>query len=165
MTGEDREGKKRPYTGGLVTDDLIDWAGKLKALGEVWGALSWHEGAEHGGTEVLARCGEVLGNIVMDYAELIEDTVNQNIDSFLKPGEDVAFPLARCQEVYDFVKGTKFSDPTLIDAILFQLKQLDEFIETTATPAIQMRTRFDELRKELIARKKPSPAAASVAGA
>lgn len=153
--------KKRPFMGEKITDDLIDWAGKLKALGEVWGTLSWHEAQGHVSSDTLETCGETLGSIIMDYAELIENTVTENLSSFVDLDENVVFPLARCQEVYDWASKNRHTpDVSHID---YQLKELEAFMETAALPAIRLKNGFEELKKEIMAQKKSAPAAVSAA--
>ena len=162
MASEEKE-KKRPFLGERVTDNLADWAGKLKALGEVWGTLSWHEAQGHGSSDALEMCGETLGSIIMDYAEMIETTVNENIGSFIDLDKNVVFPLARCQEVYEWSSKHRH-DPDICH-IDCQLKQLTDFIHNAATPAIGLKNDFEDLKKEIMAQQKKAPAAVAAAAA
>lgn len=142
---------KRPYTSGNPIDDLVSWAKKVKVLGEVWGTLSWHENRQPG-SEVLESCGETLGDIIMDYADLIEKTATKNSKSFVDLDENIVFPLARCQEVYDYArKNVNSPDVSHID---YQLKELDSFIHDAAMPACQLKKKFESLREEIVKAKK-----------
>lgn len=150
MKKNDKEWK-RPYTSGNLIDDLVSWAKKVKVLGEVWGTLSWHENRQHG-SEVLESCGETLGDIIIDYADLIETAATENSKSFVDMDENIVFPLARCQEVYDHAsKNVNSPDVSHID---YQLKELDSFIQNAAMPACELKKKFESLRKEVLEAKK-----------
>jgi len=129
---------KRPFAAGSVRDNLIDWAGKLKALGEVWGALSWYEN-EHGGSQTLESCGETLGSIVMDYAELIETAVNENNSN--------DFPSAWHEGVLKWIEESK-GEGGSAGVIDTHIRLIDDFCRTVATPAFLLRNRFAEMKKK-----------------
>ncbi len=157
----DGEERKRPFTSGSVIDDLTEWARKLKVLGNVLESLARHENNGHGADNTLESCGEVLGDIIMDYAELIEETVMEHRESFVNHDENVVFPLARCQEVYDFIgKARRIEDLAAID---FRVKELGAFIEDAAVPAMRLKTAFETLRKEILAEEKRISVAESAA--
>jgi len=160
MRAEDKEWK-RPFTSGSVVDGLIDWATKIKTLGEVWGAISWHEAKGNGGTDTLERCGETIGSIIADYAEMIEDTVMENSKSFVDLGKNIVFPLTRCKEVYEWSsKNSHGPDVLHID---HQLKELGSFIENAALPAMQLKNAFEDLKKDILSKQKSAPEAVSAA--
>lgn len=155
------ESIKWPFKSEDIADNLREWAGKIKTLGEAWGALSWHVERYDGDGDSLARCGEILGMIIGDYAGLIEDTVTENIGLFHDLGKNINFPLARCQEVYDFIKDTK--RPEDIIAIDFRLNELTDFIHNAATPAVGLKNDFEDLKKEIMAQQRKAPATVSAA--
>ena len=144
-----------------LLDNVTEWAEKLKALGDVWGALSWHVERYDGDGDSLARCGEMLGMIIADYAGLIQDTVTENMSSFVGLDKNVVFPLANCQEVYEWSSKHRH-DPDICH-IDYQLKELTSFIMSAAMPAIRLKNSFEELKKEIIAQHKNAPAAVSAA--
>lgn len=155
------ESMKWPFKREDMLDNITEWTGKLKALGEVWGALSWHVDRYDGDGDVLARCGEMLGMIIMDYAGLIEDVITENRHSFVDLDKNVVFPLARCQEVYEWSSEHRH-DPDICH-IDYQLKELTDFIHNAATPAIGLKNDFEALKKEIMAQQKKAPAAVSAA--
>lgn len=155
--------RKRPFMGEEITDDLIDWAGKLKALGEVWGTLSWHEGQGHVSSCTLEMCGEALGSIIADYAEMIEYTVAENSQAIVKLDKDTAGRLAGCRRLYDRIKNGHHC-PADVTSIDLRLKELTDFIHTAATPAVGLKEDFLELRKSIQKRlNEKAPAAVSAA--
>lgn len=143
---------KWPFKREDMADNLIEWAGKIKALGEVWGALSWHVDRYDGDTDALGRCGETLGTIIGDYAGMIEDTVTEDM-SFDKNGVN---PLAGCQEAYDFIgKTRRVEDLIAVDS---RLQELSSFISNAAVPAIGLKNDFEALKKEILAKQESAAA-------
>lgn len=140
MASEEKE-KKRPFsvTGGDVRDDVIDWAGKLKVLGDAWGALSWHVDRYDGDSEALTRCGETLGRIIMEYAELIENAVIEH--GITKQ------PLARYEETLKWIEDSKGGGGSA-GVINYEIKSIDDFIHTVAVPAFDLKQRFEEMKRK-----------------
>jgi hypothetical protein len=134
-----QEEPKRYFTSGDIRDDLIDWASKLKTLGEVWGALSWHEARGGGSTDALETCGETLGRIIMEYAERIEKTITEkgiNHD-----------PLAFHRESLEWIEDTKGGGGSA-GIINCNLLMLDEFIKTVSLPAFDLKERYKAMKKK-----------------
>ncbi len=155
--GEKDEQKHRPYTSGNAVDDLTDWAGKIKALGEVWSALSWHENESReggGGSQALEWCGEKLGEIIMDYAELIEVTIHENSKSFVDLDGSVVFPLAHHQDGLRILYEGAFNEEGTKDQIEQHIKELDAFSENASIPAMRLRNQFEDLKKKVLNRQK-----------
>jgi hypothetical protein len=134
---------ERPYTSGDVVDDIIDWAGKLKVLGEVWGTLSWHEKSGHGSTDILENSGEILGSIITDYAELIENTISHSH----KNGEIIVNSLKRYEETLQWIENSKGQGGSA-GVIDLDMQSLDRFIATVTQPAYLMKKRFAEMKKK-----------------
>lgn len=155
------DGMTWPFAQEDMADNLIEWAGKIKAIGEVWGALAWHVRHYDGDDDALLGCGETLGCIIGDYAGMIEDTITENFDVFHDLDKKTVLPLARCREVYDFVKNTK--RPEDIIAIDFRLNELTDFIKDVAIPAIGLKDDLLALRKSLATKQKSAPAAETAA--
>lgn len=151
-TEEQKEFCKRLDThGGDLAEDLMDWARKLKALGYILGTLAWYESKPDSGTEALNWHGEQLGEIIEDYAEFIGTAVEDNIPQINGLEGNAVNQLARCQEVYDFIKDTK--RPEDICAIDYRLNELTELIHGICTPAIALKCNFEDLRKRLMAKQ------------
>ncbi|MFA5089148.1 MAG: hypothetical protein WC552_08985 [Candidatus Omnitrophota bacterium] len=151
------ESMKWPFKKEELRDNVIEWAAKIKALGDAWGALSWHVNLYDGDRDALARCGEYLGMILMDYAGLIEDVITENWDCFVDTDQNIMFPLARCQEVCDFIGKTRqIGDLTAIDS---QLAALTSFLEDTVLPAMRLKHSFEDMKNEIIAQHKNAPVA------
>ena len=131
--------KKPTYSGGDVRDDVIDWADKLKALGEIWGALSWHVDRYSGDSEALIHCGETLGRITRDYAELIE---NAAIEYGINRR-----PLARYEETLKWIEDSKGGGGSA-GVINYEIKSIDDFIHTVAVPAFDLKQRFEEMKRK-----------------
>jgi hypothetical protein len=138
-TASEEKEKKRPFTGCGIREDLIDWATKLKALGQVWGALSWHENQGDGVTVTLEACGEALGSIVMDYAELIETAAQED--------ERRVFPFEWHEEVLEWIADSEGGGGSA-GVITVHQRLIDDFIRTVATPAFSLKNRFDEMKKK-----------------
>lgn len=155
------ESIKWPFAQEDMADNLIEWAGKMKALGEIWGALSWHIDRYKGDDEALVHCGETLGSIIMDYAGLIEDTVTDNFKHFHDLDKKIVLPLARCREVYDFIGKTRRVED--LSAINYQIGELRSFTENAALPVMRMQNLFEDLKKEIMTQQKSAPAAVSAA--
>ena len=163
MKKDDEIMKKRPFMGEKITDDLVDWAGKLKALGEVWGTLSWHENQGHVSSCTLEMCGEALGSIIQDYAEMIEYTVTENIQSIVNLDKDIVARLDSCRKFYNRIKDGHWC-PADISVIDFRLNELTSFINGAAIPAIGLKEDFTVLRKSIQTRlKEKAPAGVSAA--
>lgn len=155
------ESMKWPFAIEDMADNLIEWAGKMKALGEVWGALSWHVDRYDGDGEALTHCGETLGMIIGDYAGLIEDTVTENLSIIRHPDENIVSPLAKCKEAYDFIgKARRVEDLIVIDQCI---KELKSFFENMSMPAVRLTSSFEALKKEIMAQQENAPAAVSAA--
>jgi hypothetical protein len=160
--GKGDEQKQRPYTSGNVIDDVSDWAGKIKALGEVWSALSWHENESReggGGSQALEWCGEKMGEIIMDYAELIEVTIAKNGKFFIDPdGINVVFPLTAHQNSLKMLYQGAFNEEGTIDHIERSIKELDAFSENASIPAMRLRNQFEDLKKKVLGGPEKAPA-------
>jgi len=83
------EKRQCPFASNGLIDNLIDWSEKLKALGEVWSALSWHDN-NGTTTETLQIYGETLGRIVADYADLINNAVQDSAVIFFNHDKNAA---------------------------------------------------------------------------
>ncbi|MFH1857325.1 MAG: hypothetical protein ABH845_00250 [Candidatus Omnitrophota bacterium] len=151
---KDTERKRPSFTGGDVRDDVIDWAEKMKALGEAWGALSWHVDRYDGDSEALARCGETLGRIITEYAELIENAV---IEYGIKKN-----PLARYEETLKWIEDSK-GEGGSAGVINYEIKSIADFIHTVALPAFDLKQRFEEMKKKYPVKQESDPAAESAA--
>lgn len=157
------DGMKWPFPDEDAMDNLIEWAGKIKALGEAWASLSWHVNRYNGDVWALSHCGETLGSIIGDYAGFIEDTVTENMRSSKDDSADsIAKGLARCREVYEFIGDTRRPEDLL--AIDCRLNELSAFIIRSAAPAMKLKEDFLSLRNSIIAEQKKEPAAEATAG-
>ena len=144
------EVRKRFTTGsGDLGSVLIDWAGKLKAMGHILSCLAWHEKKPGSGTEALCLQGEELGGIISDYAEFIETATEDNLARIHGLEGNAVKQLARCQEVYDFVKNT--NRPEDICAIDYRIREMTDFINNISLPAIDLKNSFEDLKKSIIA--------------
>jgi hypothetical protein len=155
------EAMKWPFVSEDMADNLIEWAAKIKALGDVWGALAWHVEKYDGDIDALTRCGETLGSIIGDYAGFIQDTVTENIEFFFDKEKSVVSPLARAQEVYDSIDKNRQTED--LPAIDYQLKELLSFTENAAMPVMRLQDRFKELKEDIMTKQKSAPAAVSAA--
>lgn len=144
--------ERKPFQSDNVMEDIYTYARKMKALGEAWGALSWHENNGHGSTTALENCGEALGEIVMDYAGAIEILLDEIGKSVVDLDQNIVFPLAGCREAYDFIGATRRKED--LCAVDYRLKELTSFIENAAVPAISLKNAFEDLKKDILNKPK-----------
>lgn len=149
--------KEKLFQSGDVKEDILGYARKLSALGEVWSALSWHENGEHGGSQALERCGEILGEIVMDYSKAIEILFDDVRCSMIDLDKNVVFPLAHFQEELDWLQKDGDNHPASLYLIDYQLEQIEAFIHA-ALPAFDLKSGYEEVKKIYLARQKKAPA-------
>jgi hypothetical protein len=159
------ESMKWPFAREDMADNLIEWAGKMKALGEVWGALSWHVDRYDGDTDALARCGETLGTIIGDYAGMIEDTVTEEISSFFDYIRDknVVFPLADVQKACALLREGGFFLQTTLDSINCQLSTIEAFEQKAIVPILTLKEELEMMKKKFHPPRKSAPTAESAA--
>lgn len=79
MENQDLQRKQMMTGNNDLVEDLVDWSGKLKALGGILSRLAWYESKDNVNTSALVAHGEQFGAIINDYAEFIETAVNDNI--------------------------------------------------------------------------------------
>jgi len=73
------EGIKRGHLIELCPiEEVLDWSGKLEALGQVLGDLAYYENALESKTQALYDHTETLGRIIADYARAINETTERN---------------------------------------------------------------------------------------
>ena len=84
---EDR--KRLTSTNNDLVEDLVDWAGKLKAMGGILASLAWHVKQDGDATQLI-QCGEAFGEVIQNYAEFIETAVNDNIALIRSGQQNVA---------------------------------------------------------------------------
>ena len=151
------ESMKWPFKKEELWDNVIEWADKIGALGDAWGTLSWEVYQHDGDFDALDLCGEYLGMILLDYAGLIKDTMTENGNCFVDTDKNIVFPLAKCQEVCDFIgKNRHIGDLTAIDS---QLAALTAFLEDAVLPAMRLKHSFEDMKNEIIAQHKNAPVA------
>lgn len=153
--------ERKPFQSDNVMEDIYGYARKMRALGEAWGALSWHENNGHGSTAALENCGEALGEIVMDYAGAIEILLDEIRKSVVDLDQNVVFPLPQCQKVYDFIGANRRKED--LCAVDYRVQELKSFIENTALPAIKLKADFEDLKKEILNKQKSAPEAVGAA--
>jgi len=143
------EFKKRLVTGNNdLAEDLSDWALKVKALGGVLSALAWLEKNNKSGSDWFVAYGEYFGEIIQDYAEFIETAVHDNI-SIIRGQGNYEAELANHQEIYEKLKDTNWrEDIYVIDS---HLKSLSCFIHDASLPAIDLKNKFEGLKKNIMA--------------
>ena len=134
------EMKKRLITGSDdLRNDLLEWAGKLKALGHMLSALAWNESKPDSGTIALEQHGEILGDIIMDYAEFIETAVSED--------KTIRFPFKFHEQTLKWIVDSN-GEGGSAGVINTHLMMIDDFLKKTAHPAYQMRNRFEDLKKQ-----------------
>lgn len=77
--GKQAEDQKRLITtNNDLVEDLLDWAGKIQAMGGILASLMWH--VKQGGDETqLIQHGEAFGETIQEYGVFIETAVNNNL--------------------------------------------------------------------------------------
>jgi hypothetical protein len=154
---EEKEVRK-PFQSDDVIDDLMGYARKLQALGEVWGTLSWHEGAGKANSNTLENCGEELGNIIRDYAEAIE-IIFENIQCLLvERDKNIVFPIADYQHAFEWLSKTPGQQD--ISLVGYYLEGLNKFMQNEVMPLFDLRKKYEDLLKE---KQKSTPATVSAA--
>lgn len=158
----DIENEKRiPFRSGDDVEDVLSYARKMNALGDVIVALSWAEKTKNICGEDLLRVADEIGYIIQDYAQAIEIMTH----NFVEYDDHVESPLGRAQEVYEFVN--KFQRPEDLPAINFQIKELNEFFEKYAMPVVRLTNNFKDLIEDIMHKQRtaPKPAPATESGA
>jgi len=140
--------ERQPFQTGDVIEDMMGYARKLNALGDVVMTMFWLHEAHNVGEAEFSRFGQGLGDIIMDYADALHIMLYKESVNFVDREKEVVFPLGRCREVFDFIGKNRRKDD--LCAIDYRVKELDEFIKNTAIPAIQLKSDFEQLRKEIL---------------
>lgn len=150
--------ERKPFQSDDVIEDLMGYARKLKALGEVWGTLSWHEGAGHVSSSILETCGEEMGSIIKDYAEAIEIMFENNQCLFVERDKNIVFPITNHQEAFEWLSKTPGQQD--IYSVGYHLSQLKEFRADAVMPVFDLINKFEDLLKK---KQESAPVAVSAA--
>jgi len=140
--------ERQPFQTGDVIEDMMGYAQKLNALGDVVMTMSWLHEAHNVGEAEFLRFGQDLGEIIQDYADALHIMLYKESLNFVDREKEVVFPLGQCREVYNFIGKTRRKED--LCAVDYRLKELDEFIEKAAVPAINLKNDFEQLRKEIL---------------
>jgi hypothetical protein len=132
---EQDEGQRRPFTGGSLADDLLDWAEKLKMLSTA---------------NTHAQRGEAYSSIIKDYAELIETAVNKTIGHVNGWGGSAEVRLAQLQEIDRMFAIT--IRPVDIESA--RIHGLTEVIHNICPPSFALKKNMEDLKKALMASQK-----------
>jgi len=155
------EEKRVPFQTGDKIEDMMSYARKLNALGDLLQTLFWIGNACDTGQAELQRFGQELGWIMQDYSQALEIMLDESSCSFVDLDKNVVFPLGRCQEVYDFIGNNRRKED--ICAVDYHLQELNNFIENAAMPAMRLKNSFEDLKKEMLAGNKSAPEAVRAA--
>jgi hypothetical protein len=127
----------------------------------VWSALSWHESSEQdGGTETLDTCGEILGEIIMDYSGALEIMLEEHNSLVVYRDNNIVFPIAEFQEAFEWLNKTP--DHQDIFLVGDYLRRLKEFRANEIMPVFDLIMKLEDLLKK---KQASTPAAGSAAGA
>lgn len=141
------EEEKIPFQSADIIEDMMGYARKLGALGEIIAAYSWISKESRLGEEEFMHCADELGMIIKDYAEGLNILLKKQNHSFVDLEKNVVFSLEGCKEVYEIISKHKHSsDMYQVDN---QLKELAAFIHNAAIPAIDLKNKFESLQKEI----------------
>lgn len=144
----EKEEERIPFQTDDIVEDMMGYARKLGALGELISAYSWLSNESNKGEEDFMRCAQELGMIIKDYAEGLDILLKKANHSFVDIDKNIVFSLTHCQEVYEFTSQHKHKpDVYHID---YQMKELDSFIHNAAMPAFDLKNKFESLRNEII---------------
>jgi hypothetical protein len=107
--------------------DLVGWARKIKALGDMIQAASK---AEHY-LEISADTIGVLGDIIWDYGCFIESATNDLEDEISEVWKELKFSRVRLfnRDVERFKKFWKADDPRYKERAKGMINQIDSYIE------------------------------------
>ncbi len=153
--------EEQPFQTGDTMKDMMSYARKLNALGDVVMTMCWLQKAHNIGEPEFFRFGQELGNIIQDYAQGLQIMLDKADADFYDREKLFIPPLERLQEVYDFIVKTRRKED--LCAVNNSMQTINSFIESAAIPAFRLKNNFEALKKDILSENKSTPEAVAVA--